>query len=462
METVKQILWICAALVCVGTSNTQEILYTMPGGHLPHEGTWLSWPHNFTYPPYYQEDLEPMYISITEALITSEKVHIIAYNTAEHNHILNVLEDENIPLDSIDFHIIPTNDCWIRDNGPTFVFDSNNALHAIDFGFNGWGGDYEYDLDDVVPIDICGQATIPIVDLNELVLEGGAIEVDGNGSMLATKSSIINPDRNPNLTQEQIENYLTEYLGIENFIWLEGVAGLEVTDMHIDGFAMFAGENTIVTMDSLSLIYWDVPADDISTLYNAQNIAGENYDFVFLPLTQNNVVTSWGENLGYKGSYVNFNIANEVVLVPAYNDPMDDEAISILQELFPYKECIGIDCRNLYYGGGMVHCITQQQPRVQSITGLTNTNSTGVDAFEFFPNPCSEVMKIHLNLSRPADCELQIFNSPGVLIETVSLKNLGSGNHFLSLKTGQWNPGIYHLYWLCGDLPMACRTFVKY
>jgi agmatine deiminase len=164
------------------------------------------------------------------------------------------------------------------------------------------------------------------------------------------------------MTQSQAEAILTKYLGATNFIWLNGVAGLEITDMHIDGFAKFVNQNTLITMEQADLLNWDVPKPDIDKLYTAKNKNGTAYNLVKLPLTQNNVVTAYGTSLAYKGSYINFYIANAKILVPNYNDPQDAIANQIIQNLFPNKTVVGIDIRNLYVNGGMIHCVTQQQP----------------------------------------------------------------------------------------------------
>ena len=338
--------------------------YTMPSEEALHEGTWLQWPHDYTY-QFGASDFEPAWIAMTEALITGENVHIIAYNQNEKSHIESVLSVAGISMDNVDIYIVPNNDFWVRDNGPIFVYDQNNNLHITDWGFNGWGGDTPFELCDEVPNILAPQISLPFIDLSAMVLEGGAIEIDGTGSMMATRSSVTASDRNPGLSEAEIENYLTTYLGLTNFIWLDGIFGgwEDITDQHIDGFAKFHGTNTIVTMNEEDLDYWYISADDIYTLYNATRENGDTYDYVYLPLTDNNVVTTWGQNLGYKGGYVNYYIANTVVLVPNYNDTQDGIANAIIQELYPEKEVIGIDSRNMLANGGMVHCITQQQPQ---------------------------------------------------------------------------------------------------
>jgi agmatine deiminase len=337
--------------------------YTMPEETAEHEGTWLQWPHNYTYGPGYRGDVEHTWIEMTRGLIKGENVHIIAYNKQEKTHIINVLTKAGVSLNRVDFYLYQTDDFWVRDNGPVFVYDEDNNLVITDWGFNGWGEKMPYAKCDIIPNKISSDVGIARLDLSSVVLEGGAIEIDGNGTFMATRSSVTNPNRNPNLTEEQIENNLKKYLGVSNFIWLDGVYNSDdITDYHIDGFAKFHDSTTIVCLNQNDLQTWGVTQKDIDTLFNAKDKDGKSYEYVYLPLTQNNVVTEWGESIGYDGSYVNYYIGNKVVLVPNYNDPNDEIANEILQNLYPEREVIGIDVCNLYYGGGMIHCITQQQP----------------------------------------------------------------------------------------------------
>ena len=339
------------------------IKYTMPEEIAEHEGTWLQWSHDYTYGAGYRDEIESVWIEMTRELIKGENVHIIAYNEQEKAHIINVLTDEGVSLTRVDFFIYQTDDFWVRDNGPIFVFDKENNLVITDWGFNGWGDKMPYAKCDIIPNEISADIGISRVDISSLVLEGGAVEIDGNGTFMATRSSVTNSNRNPNLTEVQIESNLKKYLGVSNFIWLDGVYNSDdITDYHIDGFAKFHNSNTIVCLNQNDLQIWGVTQRDINTLFSAKDIDGKSYEYVYLPLTQNNVITEWGENIGYEGSYVNYYIGNDVVLVPNYNDPNDEIANEILQNLYPEREVIGIDVRNLYYGGGMIHCITQQQP----------------------------------------------------------------------------------------------------
>jgi agmatine deiminase len=341
-----------------------DIMYTMPEESAPHEGTWLQWPHQYQYGIDYRDDLDATWVAMTKSLSGSEKVHIVAYDTTEKNRITALLNTAGVSLSAIEFKIYKTDDVWVRDNGPIYVKDKNNQLVIQDWGFNGWGKKAAFGNCNTVPAQIAADQKTTVVDLNSVMInEGGAVEIDGNGTLLATKSAILNSNRNPGMTQVQAEANFKKYLGVTNFIWLDGKAGREITDMHIDGFARFGNGNTIVTMNEDDLLYWEVPQKDINTLYNSKDKNGKAYTFLKLPLSKNNVVTTYGKKLGYKGSYVNYYIANTVVLVPNYNDPNDTVANQLIQSLYPDRKVIGIDVRNLYANGGMIHCVTQQQPK---------------------------------------------------------------------------------------------------
>lgn len=337
--------------------------YSMPSEEDPHEGTWLQWPHNYTYGSG-AEDVESSWIEMTVALSMGERVHIIAYNDDALSHIVTLLENAQVDMAQIDFHLCPTDDFWVRDNGPIFAEDQQGQWVVLDWGFNGWGGDAPFTLDDGVPAIAANQLGLPVIDLGAVVLEGGAIEVDGHGTLMATRSSITGEDRNPGLTEAEIETYFSTYLGVEQVIWLDGQFGgsEDITDQHIDGFVKFAGDNTMVTMSDPDLAYWYVSMGDRAIIDLAENNDGVPYTRVNLPLTENPVQTTWGQSLGFRSSYVNYYVGNTVVLVPEYNDPMDAVALGIVQELYPTRSAVGINCQNMLQWGGMVHCVTQQQP----------------------------------------------------------------------------------------------------
>jgi agmatine deiminase len=350
------------------TDNKQPdnamILYTMPEESEPHEGTWIQWPHQYQYGITFRNRLDAAWVEMTKILVQSEITHIVAYDEIEKNRILALLNSANIPLTNVDFKVYPTDDFWARDNGPIYVKDKDGQLIITDWGFNGWGGKVKFENCNAIPAKIAKDQNKTVVDLNTIMTnEGGSFEIDGAGTFMACKSSILNDNRNKGMTQTQAQSIFTKYLGVTNFVWLEGKAGLEITDMHIDGFARFGNANTIVTMSENDLLDWQVPKADINTLFAAKNKNNVPYNFVKIPLTQNNVTTSYGKNLGYKGSYINYYIANTHVLVPNYNDPNDAIANSLIQGLYPNRKVVGIDFRNGYANGGMIHCVTQQQPK---------------------------------------------------------------------------------------------------
>ena len=371
MKNIFYILYV-ALFALINSCETQmantpptmtEILYQFPEESEPHEGTWLQWPHHYQYGIEFRESLDPAWIRMTEELITSEKVHIIAYNQTEQNRIIDLLEANEVDLSNVDFKIYKNDDFWIRDNGPIYVRDQNGNLVIQDWGFNGWGNKADFQNCNAIPRAIGTDQNRTVVNLNEIMInEGGSVELDGHGTLMACKSSILNSNRNPGMTQAEAEEIFQIYLGATHFIWLEGQAGLEITDQHIDGFARFGDSKTIVTMNNDDLLDFDVLQSDIDKLYAAKDKNGIAYDFLTLPLTQNNVRTTYGEQLDYKGSYCNYYIANTKVLVPTYNDPNDAIALEKLQTLYPNRTVVGIDFRDVYANGGMVHCVTQQQP----------------------------------------------------------------------------------------------------
>jgi agmatine deiminase len=442
--------------------------YTMPHESETHEGTWLQWPHQYEYGFLYRNSLDATWVAMTKALVNSEKVHIVAYNNTEKNRIISLLNTANVPLANVDFFIFPTNDVWIRDNGPIFVRDSNGNLLIEDWGFNGWGGKFNYDLCNPIPESIGSAIDMQVVDLNSVMVnEGGAVELDGNGVLMACKSSILsqsppNTVRNPGMTQSQAESIFSQYLGVSKFIWLDGNVGDpdDVTDFHIDGFAKYLNNDTLVTMNNSDLVYWGVSSADIAVLYDASNMNNIVYEKVYLPLTQNNVETTSGNNLGYKGSYVNYYVANNVVLVPNYNDPNDAVANDIIQSLYPNRTVEGIDCRNLYEWGGMVHCVTQQQPSDSALNCLHNNSKESIEVGQNVPNPFSEKTTIEISLAENSSIQLIIYNSFGQIVSNPINLYYSKGNHLLTINASNLRDGIYNYQVIVNEQKSVCKKMV--
>ncbi len=416
--------------------------YVMPPEDTEHEGTWLQWPHHYTYGYFYRNALDNTWVEMTAALVNSEKVHIVAYNEEEKQRITTRINDAGISMANIDFYIHENDDVWVRDNGPMFVYDTENNLTILDWNFNGWGYDAPYSNCNAIPSALAAELDLPVVDLSIMVLEGGAVEHDGNGTLMATRSSVTHPSRNPELTEAQIENYLANNMGISKFIWLDGVYGSEITDMHIDGFVKFANDSTIVTFSYPDLAYWELSQKDIDTLLNATNTNNQPYNFVTLPLTQNNVETEYGYDLGYKGSYCNYYIANTVVLVPNYNDPNDSVANSIIQNLHPNKNVVGIDVRNLYEYGGMVHCVTQQQPKSQHSSAINTIKNVSVKIGAAYPNPANQFINWPIKIKEKTSIIISVYNLSGqkLLKKYVNGK---PGLQKISINTSRLEVGAY-------------------
>lgn len=219
---------------------------------------------------------------MTKALVQSEKVRIIAYDENAEAAIRSLLEaqssEEELSLleKNLEFFIHPTDDVWVRDNGPIFVRDCEGKIVVEDWGFNAWGRKAQFKKCDRIPSLIAADLGLEVVKVG-MVNEGGSVEVDGRGTLMGCRSSITNSNRNPNLTEAQIEDIFRRYYGVDHFLWLDGVAGKDITDMHIDGFARFVPENSILTMSKDDLAYWEVPQKDIETLHSALNSEGEPF-----------------------------------------------------------------------------------------------------------------------------------------------------------------------------------------
>lgn len=443
--------------------------YTMPDESEPHEGTWLQWPHGHEYGNSFMTENNATWVAMTNALQANEKVHIIHYDATHKTQILSLLSSASVPTTNITFHLSQTNDVWSRDNFGVFLRDASGSLVLGDFGFNGWGGDYNFTKDNLVPAVASNVTGIPLLNLNDiLTVEGGGYEMDGHGVFLSTKTSVLsqsNPAgilsiRNPGMTQAQCEAIAKQYLGAEKFYWLEGAFSKEdITDMHIDGFAKFAPGNNLVTMNTTDLLYWGLVQSDVDILYGITNKNNTPYTKVYLPLTAKNVSKTNGTSLGYKGSYCNFYVANNRVLVPNYNDSNDAVANAIIANLYPGRTIVGINVQNLYGNGGMVHCVTQQQP-IATTTGLNKLKATGVSLEQNFPNPANDVTTISISLDKEADCQIVVYNSVGQLVATVVNSHLSAGKHPFAVNVQNLQNGIYNYTLKVNTLPINSKRMI--
>ena len=333
-----------------------QLGYRMPAEWEPHSATWLSWPRRegISFPDSFDRVL-PALRAMVKTLIESEQVCINVCNGAHEAEARAALKD--VDPARVTFHRIPTNEPWCRDHGPIFLTrDVDPKLAVVDWDYNAWGNKYPpFDLDEVVPTRVAEILKLPVF-YPRMILEGGAIDVNGAGALLTSESCLLNKNRNPHLTREQIETRLRDFLGVREILWLgDGIAG-DDTDGHIDDLARFVSDRTVVTV-----VEEDRDDENFAPLQkNLARLHEMKIDIVTLPMPKKIV----REDLRLPASYANFYIANNCVLVPTFADPADEIALSILRELFPNRHVIGLDCRELIWGLGTFHCLTQQQPAV--------------------------------------------------------------------------------------------------
>ena len=346
--------------------------YYMPAEWEKHEGTWLQWPQDNKLYRGYELKLEKIWLSMLDALHQHEKVHLIVVDEPQRDHIVHQLEYHAIGLDNIDFHIIPTDDVWARDNGPIFVINKEGDVAITDWVFNGWGDRFPYELDNKVP-SIIGERLSMQVFKAPMVLEAGAVEVNGKGTFLATRTSIIDTYRNPGKSQADVEEILRQYLGVNHFIWLTGAGRGECdqwgdeTDSHIDIVARFTDESTILynwTDDKADPRY-DMLTKSYQELKASVTESGKPLTLVPLPIPevhQTSSLAQWRKNTFSDAAYSNYLVANDVVLVPVYGHANDQRGMQIIAEHFPRRKVVGIEVVALIEHGGAIGCVTQPQP----------------------------------------------------------------------------------------------------
>ena len=344
------------------SSQTPTALgYRMPAEWEPHTATWLSWPRRegISFPESFDRVL-PALRAMVEALIESEQVCINVCNGAHEAEARSVLS--GLPMERITFYHVPTNEPWCRDHGPIFLTrDRDPKLAVVDWDYNAWGNKYPpFDLDEVVPTRVAEILKLPVF-YPHMILEGGSIDVNGSGALLTSESCLLNKNRNPNLSRDEIERRLRDYLGVREILWLsDGIAG-DDTDGHIDDLTRFVSERTVVTVveENRADENYEPLQENLKRL-REMKIGGRKLDILTLPMPKKIV----REGLRLPASYANFYIANTCVLVPTFADPNDEAALSILRQCFPDRRVIGIDCHELIWGLGTFHCLTQQQPAV--------------------------------------------------------------------------------------------------
>jgi agmatine deiminase len=337
--------------------------YRMPAEWEPHAGTWLSWPHRQDSWPGRFSEVPPIWVEMVRLLSRAETVHILVNEHAPEGEVREQLLRAGVSQSMVRFHEVRTNDAWIRDHGPIFVTgQGQDPIACIDWIYNSWGGKYPpWEDDDRVPSSVAKILGAPIFRPG-IVLEGGSIDVNGRGTLLTTESCLLNRNRNPHLSREEIERYLYDFLGASHVLWLgEGIAG-DDTDGHVDDLTRFVDPRTVVTVvtEDSGDENFEPLRESLRRLQEMVDQDGQPLRVIPLPMPD----PMWWEGMRLPASYANFYIANSVVLVPTFGQDKDRKAIEVLQALFPDREVVGIEARTLVWGLGAFHCVTQQQPAV--------------------------------------------------------------------------------------------------
>jgi agmatine deiminase len=349
----------------------KELGFYMPAEWQPHESTWLTWPKDPVTWPDRVTQVEEIYLQMLEALTPHETVNLLVDDENTENSVKERCTFASST--NIRFHRLKTVDSWIRDYGPNFLVGDRRNQAFNDWIFNAWGNKYE-DLkqDNRIPQVLEDELKLPRFEPG-IVMEGGSIEVDGEGCVLTTEQCLLNQNRNPHLSRTEIENYLKAYLGVSKVLWLgEGIVG-DDTDGHIDDIARFVAPGVIVCAveDDPNDANYELLQDNLRRLRLMTDSKERGFEIVTLPMPGIVGGTSTDtRNLDrLPASYANFYIANSVVLAPVFGHDNDQRAVETLQRLFNDRRVVPINCEPLVWGMGTIHCVTQQQPQI-------NWNST--------------------------------------------------------------------------------------
>lgn len=336
--------------------NTPRVLgFRMPAEWEPHEATWLAWPHNSGDWPGRFAPIPWVYAEIVRKLAGCERVRILARHEDEEHAAARILGKAGVNMDAVEFHRFPTDRVWIRDYGPIFIKNRGDRVAITNWRFNAWAKYGNWKQDNAVPSAVTRALNVRQWEPG-LVLEGGSIDVNGRGVLLTTEECLLSPvqARNPGLERRHIEKALSEYLGIREVVWLRnGIQG-DDTHGHVDDLARFVSPDTIV-------IASEPDKSDANYEPLRENLAMlRKHPFRIVKLPMPAPLIFNGQRL--PASYANFYMANGILLVPTFNDANDRIALNLLARLCPERRVVGINCIELIWGLGALHCMTQQQP----------------------------------------------------------------------------------------------------
>jgi agmatine deiminase len=338
----------------------RELGYIMPAEWEKHDAIWLAWPYDPTTFPDRVDKVEATYVQIVKEIHEGECVNLFVKDEQAKQKAIKIFKEANIDLNRVNFYVFGYADVWFRDYGPIFVRNKSHELAMLHWNFNSWGEKYETLLKDKQIPEIINCKMMLRYFKPGIVLEGGSIDVNGEGTLLTTEQCLLNENRNPELDKKQIEKFLSDYLGVNHFIWLnKGILG-DDTDGHIDDLARFVNPTTIVCayQEDKNDEDYSVLRENYGILCQSVDQEGKKLKIIKLPMPK--VISDEGQRL--PASYTNFYIGNQKVLVPVFDHKNDEKALAILRGLFPTRKVVGIRCVDLVYGFGTIHCISQQQP----------------------------------------------------------------------------------------------------
>ncbi|MCA1904953.1 MAG: agmatine deiminase family protein [Cyanobacteria bacterium KgW148] len=319
-----------------------------------HQCCWLAFPSDRDLWEDQLEGAQQEFLALAKTIGVSERLEILVKQKKDEEVVLRHLSDCQVRC-----HFIPYGDIWLRDTAPLFMKDETGHDYAIHFAWNGWGGKYNLEYDDRV-----SQAIIDLLQIESLyfnwVLEGGAIEVDGEGTCLTTKQCLLNPNRGLSSDQYQVEDALRSALGATKILWLDRGLLNDHTDGHIDTIARFVAPGKVLCMEAMRC---DDPNSEVlteiaATLANYRDAQGRSLEII--PIPSPGLVLDHHREI-MPASYLNFYISNQTVIVPTYDAPWDEDAIKLISQCFPYRNTIGLSAKSILTGGGAFHCITKQQ-----------------------------------------------------------------------------------------------------
>ncbi len=338
------------------------------GFHFPaewhnHKATWLSWIHKEASWPGKIDTVYPVYSQFIEILSKNEMVCINVADQAMEDFARKWCEKMGANMNQVQFFHHPTNDAWCRDHGPAFLINpAEKTKMIVDWGYNAWGNKYPpFDLDDNIPTRIAEKLALPAC-YPGIVMEGGSVEFNGKGTLITSTACLLNENRNPHFNEQQIEEYLRDFYGANNIIWLgDGIVG-DDTDGHIDDITRFVNENTVVTVveENKKDENFAPLQENLKMLHKARLENGKQLNIVELPMPSPIIY----EDQQLPASYANFYISNKAIIVPVFEDKNDEKALNILAEAFPDRQVIGLNSVDLIWGLGAFHCLSQQEPEV--------------------------------------------------------------------------------------------------